>query len=141
MRIIRCLYFAYHKTVEHDGFEHAGYLAFLSLLSLFPALFFITATAGYVAQILTTYDLMDSIKYIFIDNISEEILAGLVPRIHEITSGPPPALLKLAIVGAIWTASSAVEGLRTVLNRAYQVENRHSYILSRLLSILQFFTY
>ena len=138
MLIIRCLYYAYINTVKHDGFEHAGYLAFLSLLALFPALFFITALVGYIAQILNQYNFMESVKYFFIDNISEEILSGLIPRINEIISGPPPALLKLAVVGAIWTASSAVEGLRTIINRAYHVENKHSYILGRLLSILQF---
>ncbi len=138
MRIIKCLFEAYINTLRHDGFEHAGYLAFLSLLALFPALFFLTALIGYITQVLYEYNLMQSVRYFFIDNISEEILSGLIPRINEIVSGPPPALLKLAVVGAIWTASSAVEGLRTILNRAYHVQNRHPYILSRLLSIVQF---
>lgn len=138
MRIIKCLYCAYVNTVKHDGIEHAGYLAFLSLFALFPALFFLTAMSGYIAQILDKYDLMDSIKYFFIDNISEDILSGLIPRINEIVSGPPSGLLKLAVIGAIWTASSTVEGFRTVLDRAYHVESHHSYILRRLLSILQF---
>ncbi|MBQ4874676.1 MAG: YihY/virulence factor BrkB family protein [Rickettsiaceae bacterium H1] len=138
MRIIIYLYYAYINTVKHDGFEHAGYLAFLSLLALFPALFFLMALTSYITQILEQYDLVESIKYFFINNISEEILSGLTPRINEIVSGPPPTLLKLAVIGSIWTASSAVEGLRTIINRAYHVENRHPYILSRLLSIVQF---
>lgn len=138
MRIIKCFYYAYINTVRHDGFEHAGYLAFLSLLSLFPALFFITAIIGYITPILDQYHLMESIKYFIINNISEEILSGLTPRINEIVLGPPPVLLKLAIIGALWTASSTVDGLRTTINRAYRVKNRHPYWFRRLLSILHF---
>ncbi len=138
MHIIRALYEACFSTIKHDGLEYSGYLAFLSLLGLFPALFFITALSGYIAYNFEQYYIMESIKEFFVNNVSEDILSGLMPRMHEIISGPPPTLLKLVVIGAIWTASSTVEGLRSILNKAYRVENKHPYILSRLLSILQF---
>jgi membrane protein len=56
---------------------------------------------------------------------------------REIMSGPPQSLLTLAIVGAIWTASSTIEGLRTILNIAYGVSAPPAYIWRRLLSIVQ----
>jgi membrane protein len=46
-------------------------------------------------------------------------------------------LLTVAILGAIWTASSAVEGYRKVLNRAYRVATPPAYIWRRLLAIAQ----
>jgi len=70
--------------------------------------------------------------------IPEHILKALAPRFQEIESGPPQGLLTFAIIGAIWTASSAVEGLRTILNRAYRVHTPPAYLLRRLLSIGQF---
>ncbi len=60
-----------------------------------------------------------------------------MPRIDEITSGPPQGLLTVAILGAIWTSSSAVEGMRTVLNRAYKVSEPPHFFFRRMLSIGQ----
>jgi membrane protein len=60
------------------------------------------------------------------------------PRIEEIVSGPPQGLFTLAVLATIWTASSMVEGTRTILNRAYHVSTPPAYIWRRLLSIAQF---
>ena len=46
--------------------------------------------------------------------------------------------MTIAVLGAIWTASGTVEGLRTIFNRAYRVSTPPSYILRRLTSIAQF---
>ncbi len=67
------------------------------------------------------------------------IANSLEPRIAEIITGPPQGLLTVALIGIIWTASSTVEGMRTILNRAYRVETPPAYIWRRFLSILQFF--
>lgn len=135
-KILKCLYNALTDTIKHDGVEHAGYLAFLSLLSLFPFLVFLFAIAGFIGQT----DIGLKLISIIIDNnlIPTSVLTALEPRFQEIESGPPQGLLTFAIVGAIWTASSAVEGLRTTLNRAYRVHTPPAYILRRLLSIGQF---
>ncbi len=123
-------------TVDHDGIEHAGYLAFISLLSLFPFMVFLFAIAGFIGQT----DIGLKLISIILDSnaIPHDILKALEPRFQEIESGPPQGLLTFAIVGAIWTASSAVEGLRTILNRAYRVHTPPAYIWRRLLSIGQF---
>ncbi len=133
--IIYYLYRALIDTIYNDGMEHAGYLSFLILLSIFPFLIVLMALASIFANFLDQYNIgWTSI----IDNMSQDILASLMPRIEEIISGPPHSLLTLAIVGAIWTASSTVEGLRTILNKAYKVPVSPPYVLRRILSILQF---
>lgn len=135
-KILQCSYKALVDTIDHDGIEHAGYLAFLFLLSLFPFLVFLFAIAGFMGQT----DIGLKFISIIIDNriIPDKILASLQPRFQEIESGPPQGLLTVAILGAIWTASSMVEGLRTILNRAYRVHTPPAYIWRRLLSIAQF---
>ena len=65
------------------------------------------------------------------------MVQALSPRIRGNPSGPPQGLLTVAILGAIWTASSAVEGYRTVLNRACRVATPPAYVWRRLLSIAQ----
>ncbi len=135
-KIGKCLWNALIDTINHDGVEHAGYLAFLSLLSLFPFLVFLFAIAGFVGKTEIGLELISLI----IDNhiIPGKVLKAIAPRVDEIASGPPQGLLTFAIVGAVWTASSAVEGLRTILNRAYRVTTPPAYIWRRLLSIGQF---
>jgi len=46
--------------------------------------------------------------------------------------------MTLAIVGGVWTASSFVEALRTILNRIYKIHSPPHYIFRRTLSIIQF---
>jgi membrane protein len=127
------LYKAGVNTVNHDGIEHAGYLAFIGLLGLFPFLVFVTALAGLMAERKAGTDFVRLI----LAQLPPDMVQGLTPRITEITSGPPQGLLTISILGAIWTSSSALEGYRTVLNRAYRVTAPPAYIWRRLLSIAQ----
>ncbi|CAI27014.1 YihY/virulence factor BrkB family protein [Ehrlichia ruminantium] len=138
--IFKCSYYAVVDMIEHDGIEHAGYLSFVILLSVFPFLVFFMALMSNLAQLLHYYDISVSDKLIILitDNIPSEVISGLMPRIQEIISGPPHSLLTLAVIGTIWTASSAVEGIRTILNKACRVSSPPSYIFRRLLSIFQF---
>ena len=129
---------AYDTVIAHDGVEHAGYLAFLGMLALFPFLVFVVAIAGFIGQ----GDAGAQFISLMMSNLPPKAAAALEPRIVEITSGPPQGLLTVAIFGAIWTASSAVEGTRTILNRAYRVSTPPAYWFRRLMSIVQllFFT-
>ena len=123
----------YDAIIAHDGVEHAGYLAFLGLLALFPFLVFLVAIAGFIGQGDVGVQFID----LLMGNLPDKAALALKPRIEEINSGPPQGLLTISIVGAIWTASSAVEGLRTTLNRAYHVSTPPAYWLRRLMSIAQ----
>jgi membrane protein len=122
-------------TVRQDGIEHAGYLAFLSLFSIFPFLIFLISIVGFFG------DSESGIKLIYsiISSAPKEVVEALIPRVQEIISGPPQTFLTLAIIGVIWTASSSVEGCRTILNRAYRVHFPPPYLLRRLVSIAEFF--
>ncbi len=137
--ILSCLKKAVVCTINHDGIEHAGYLAFLGLLAMFPFLVFLVAVVGVIGEGEAGARFITAILYELPDDVTE----ALLPRIVEIVSGPPQGLLTVSILGAIWTASSAVEGLRTILNRAYHVATPPAYWFRRSLSILQllFFTF
>lgn len=132
-KTIFLLYKSGDNLVHNDGVEMAGYLTFLAILSLFPFLVLIIATAGFFGQGEAGAQFIS----LLISHLPREAVAALKPRIDEIISGPPQGLLTISILGAIWTSSSAVEGMRQVLNRAYKVANPPTYILRRLLSIVQ----
>jgi membrane protein len=133
-QLLQCLYRGAANTINHDGIEHAGYLAFLGLLALFPFLVFVVAVVGFIGQGESGAGFITWL----LQNVPQHVTAALQPRILEIVSGPPQGLLTFSILGTIWTASSAVEGLRTVLNRAYHVATPPAYWFRRSLSIFQF---
>ena len=126
-------YKAGDNLVEDDGIEMAGYLTFLSILALFPFLVLLVAAAGFIGQ----GELGSEFIEFIIRHLPQDAVASLRPRVEEIISGPPSGLLTVSILGAIWTSSSAVEGLRSVLNRAYDVSDPPSYLFRRLMSMLQ----
>lgn len=134
---LRCFYKAGEKTILHDGIEHAGYLAFLGLLAMFPFLVFVFSIIGLFGQGESGAHFITTV----LQSLPGKVAAGLEPRVIEIILGPPQGLLTVSIVGAIWTASSAVEGLRTILNRAYHVGTPPAYWFRRLLSVFQLFIF
>ena len=138
-RFFRCVSLALMDFRNHDGMEYAGYLSFIVLLSMFPFLVFFSAVAS---SILSVFDKNQALYVKLFDVLSGELphdtMAALLPRIEEILSGPPQSLLTVAIIGVIWTASSVIEGIRNVLNRAFRVSFPPPYVLGRLISIFQF---
>ena len=121
-------------TIRQNGIEHAGYLAFLSILSLFPFLIFLFSIVTYFGN----STICSNLIYVILNNLPNNISTSLLPRVSEIVNGPPQSLLTIAIIGIVWTASSAVEGLRTILNRASRAPSPPPYVWGRLLSIMQF---
>lgn len=121
------------QLVGNFGFETAGYLTFLALLSLFPYLLLMFSVVGVFGQGETGRSLIA----LLLQHLPSDAVTTIRPRIEEITSGPPHGLLTFAILGAIWTSSSAVEAVRSALNRAYRVRKATAYFARRLLSIMQ----
>ncbi len=117
--------------VYNDGFIHAGNLAYLSILALFP--FFILATA--VAQLLGQS--ADGQKTV------ATVLAKLPPQVSDVLAGPVTevltvrtgTLLWLGAIVALWTASSFIETIRDILRRAYGVKQSAPFWTYRLGSI------
>ena len=116
--------------VYNDGFIHAGNLAFLSILALFP--FFILATA--IAQLLGQS--ADGAKTV------AAVLAKLPPQVAGVLAGPVEevltvrtgTLLWLGAVVGLWTAASYIETIRDILRRAYGVKFSAPFWTYRLLS-------
>jgi len=117
--------------VYNDGFIHAGNLAYLSLLALFP--FFILSAA--IAQLLGQS--ADGQKTV------ATVLARLPPNVADVLRSPVQEVLTArtgpllwfgAIVG-LWTAASFIETIRDILRRAYGVPYSAPFWTYRLGSI------
>ena len=118
--------------VYNDGFIHAGNLAYLSIVALFP--FFIVAAAvahllgqGQDAQ-LTVMNILRRLPPNVFDTLREPIQEVLTVR-----TGP---LLWVGAVVGLWTAASFIETIRDILRRAYGVKFCAPFWEYRLGSIL-----
>ena len=134
LNLPKSLYQAVYDAVDHDGIEHAGYLSFLMMLAIFPFLILFMWLVNFFGDGSLGNFLVSAI----LDSSWAKFIDALKPRIVEITSSPPQKLVALAILSAIWTASSIFEGLRTILNRAYRVHTPPTYLIRRLVSFLEF---
>jgi membrane protein len=103
--------------VYNDGFIHAGNLAYLSLLALFP--FFILTAA--VARLLgRTADGQRTVATI-LDKVPPEVASVLMQPIEEVLNARTGALLWFGAIVGLWTAASFIETIRDILRRAYGV--------------------
>ena len=103
--------------VYNDGFIHAGNLAYLALLALFP--FFILAAA--VAHILGQTESGSMTVATVLSQLPPDVAGTLREPVREVLTARTGPLLWLgAIVGA-WTAASFIETIRDILRRAYGV--------------------
>jgi membrane protein len=133
-RVIRNIYLAIVKMIEHDGVEHSGYMSFMMLVAIFPFFIFILALTSFFGA----SEIGRQFLGFAIENMPENSIEIIKIRVNEMLLAPPQSLLTLAILGTLWTASSFVECLRTILNRVYEIKSPPPYILRRLMSIAQF---
>jgi membrane protein len=104
--------------VYEDGFIHAGNLAYLAMVALFP--FFILA-AAFAKLFGRSEDGEWAVATIFAHLPPEvsQVLAGPIDEVLQVRSG---ALLWFGAIVGLWTAGSLVETIRDILRRAYGVK-------------------
>jgi membrane protein len=102
--------------VWDDGFTHAGNIAYLSLLTLFPFFIVLATVAGALGR---TADGLRAVSA-FLQTLPPGV-AGLVakPIVDVIAVRASGGLLTLGILVTLWTVSSFMETLRSVIRGAY----------------------
>jgi membrane protein len=117
--------------VWSDGFIHAGNLAYLTLLTLFP--FFIIVTA--LAQLLGhSADGAQAIRS-FLRALPHGVSGLLAPAIDSVLAARTGPLLWLGAVVGFWTVGSFIETIRDILRRAYGLRASGSVWQGRLGSV------
>ena len=114
-----------------DGFTHAGNLAYLSLLTLFP--FFIVAAA--VARLFGQSEETAHSISIFLRAVPPDVADALRKPIHDVLAARSGNLLWFGALVGLWSAAGFVETVRSVLWRAYRVRRDASFWEYRLGSI------
>src|SRR5881409_3124942 len=104
--------------VYNDGFIHAGNLAYLSIVALFP--FFIVAAA--VAHLFgQSQDAMLTVTNV-LRRLPPDVAVTLREPILEVLTVRTGSLLWFGAAVGLWTATSFIETIRDILRRAYGVK-------------------
>ncbi|PBN45283.1 ribonuclease BN [Sphingobium sp. D43FB] len=114
-----------------DGFIHAGNLAYLSLMTLFP--FFIVAAA--VASIFgRTEDGLAAVNA-FLTTVPRGVADVVRQPISDVLNARSGPLLWLGGFVGLWTVGSLIETIRDILRRAYGTKSTKSFWHYRLSAV------
>jgi len=117
--------------VWQDGFIHAGNLAYMGILALFP--FFITV--GAILSVLGQGAERAASVDAFLSALPPVVARVLAPVAHDVILARHGWLLWAGGVIGMWTVSSLIETIRDILHRAYGVPLTHAIWRYRLASV------
>src|SRR3954463_1999396 len=118
--------------VYNDGFIHAGNLAYVSIVALFPFIIVAAAVAHLLGQ---GQDAALTVTNI-LRRLPPDVAATLREPIAEVLTVRTGSLLWLRGIVGLWAATSFVETIRDILRRAYGVKYCAPFWEYRLGSIL-----
>ncbi|MCP3738225.1 YihY/virulence factor BrkB family protein [Rossellomorea sp. BNER] len=107
----------------------AAQLSYFFLLSLFPLLIFLVSLLPYLP--FSQEDILNVIRG-FAPGESITLIEG---TLDEILESRNTGLLSFSIIATIWSASNGMNAIVKSLNRAYEVEETRSFIVTRLMSV------
>ena len=113
-----------------DGFIHAGNLAYLAMLAIFPFFSLGAALFELVGGRDSAEGMIAAISLALPPTVTEVI----APVAEDVIYARSGWLLWLGAAVALWTVSSLIETIRDILRRAYGTRATASFLRSRLLS-------
>ena len=117
--------------VFQDGFIHAGNLAYLTLLTLFP---FFIVTAALASLFGRGEDTMRAVAS-FLVTLPPTVQTLIAQPIYDVLTVRTGTLLWLGAIVGLWTAGSFIETIRDILRRAYGTQFSNPFWQYRLSSM------
>ena len=114
----------------YDGFIHAGNLAYMAMLALFP--FFVTMTA--VFTLLGEASQREASVHALMTALPPMVAAVLEPVARSVVSARSGWLLWAGGLVGLWTVTSLIETIRDILHRAYGTPAAQAFWRYRLFS-------
>ena len=128
-RVYRVLARVWHGA-WHDGFIHAGNLAYTTIVALFP--FFILGAAAFAA----IGEAQDRAAWVdaFLVAVPPVVAHAIAPVAHDVIEARQGGLLWIGALVGLWTVGSLIETIRDLLRRAYGTPPEQAFWRTRLLS-------
>jgi membrane protein len=119
------------ETWDDDCLGLAAQLAYYFLLALFPALLFLLALASFFPIDRVTDEVMRGLANV----APSDVVQLITEQMRRISESDQGGLLTLGILGALWSSSSALVGLISALNTAYDIKEGRAWWKVRLLAV------
>jgi len=126
--LIAAIVTAIRRYIFHQSANQAGSVAFSSVLSLFPFILFLSASAAFIGEPGAAAELLRRA----LTWAPPAVTHALQPAIEGLLSQRNRALVSAGLFFTIWTASSAMQSVRTALNRAYDVQSSAPFWKARV---------
>jgi membrane protein len=125
----------YEKALfEEDVLSTAAQVAFYFTFALFPLLLFLFSLLGII---LVSADEFRTELFVYMRQIMPASAYDLVrTTIEEVTVNSSGGKLTLGILIALWSASAGVDSLRIALNSVYNLEEKRSWIKTKLVALV-----
>ncbi|MBX3565621.1 MAG: YihY/virulence factor BrkB family protein [Sphingomonas sp.] len=111
-----------------DGFTHAGNLAYLSLVTLFP--FFIVTAA--IARVFGRREDTIAALNAFLNTVPPDVANLLAQPIRDVLEARSGNLLWFGAIVGLWTTAGFIETLRAILRQAYGTQSSTPFWRYRL---------
>lgn len=114
---------------------HAGYTAYFLILSVFPALLLVLSMLRYTG--LQVEALIELLR----DFLPEALMGAVEELVYSTYLHSNGAVVGVAAITALWSASRGVYGLLQGLNAIYDVSENRSYFYTRAISVVYMFLF
>lgn len=120
----------WHRIEEDDIPGLSAQLAYFFLLSLFPLLIFIFTLLPYLP--IPYPDILGSIR----EFAPPQTMDLIEKNVNHVMNNRNGGLLSFGVIGTIWSASNGIHALVRAFNKAYNVNESRSFIVSRGMAIV-----
>ncbi|WP_420491943.1 YihY/virulence factor BrkB family protein [Neobacillus drentensis] len=120
----------WHRVDEDDLPGLSAQLAYYFLLSLFPLLIVLFTLLPYIP--IPHQDMLGIVR----DFAPVEAMDLIEKNVHDIMNHRNGGLLSFGIIGTIWSSSNGINAIVKAFNKAYNVKESRSFIVSRGMAIL-----
>ncbi len=115
----------------------AAEVAFFALLSFFPALLATTTAVGYLEALFGRRVAERATDEVvgFLSQILTEEAQPAIAAVRQLFGQERSGLFTIGLLGALWAASRAFVGAIRALDRAYDLEERRSFVQTRVIAL------
>ena len=121
--IFRLVWKALEGMNAKNGVEIAGYIAFTTMLALFPFLIFLVSVAGFLGNTTIGQQFLLTMALF----MPPDVMNTLQPALQQVSENRSGGLLTIGLVLALYSAASGVDALRTALDLSYGVTESRSF--------------
>jgi membrane protein len=122
---------AYYDVLRHHTLQVAAALSYYFILSVFPALIFLSAILGYIPL----PDLFGSVLLFIARLLPQDAMRIIHSVLDDVFASNRGTWLSLGLIGTLWVVSGAFDATIEALNIAYDVREDRPFWKTRLLAL------